>query len=128
MTARTTVKKHSMPNFELRSVLLFSALAVGMAIASHAQSVAQPSQGADTGTMAAQVVRADAVEVMAAHRNPNWELDAAFNRADTNGDGRLSHEEARHFPAIEPGFDQLDLNHDHFISRDEFMKAAGPGS
>ncbi|MEP6965943.1 MAG: EF-hand domain-containing protein [Polaromonas sp.] len=116
-----------MPNFELRSVLLFSALAMGMAIASHAQSW-QPSPGVDTGSGAARMARADTVEVMAANQISNRQLDAAFNRADTNGDGRLSREEARHFPAIEPGFDQLDLNHDHFISRDEFMKAAGPGS
>ncbi len=128
MTVRTTVKKHSMPNFELRSVLLFSALAVGMAIAAHAQSSWQPSQDGDTGAVAAQMARAHVVEVMAANGNSNHGLDAAFNRADTNGDGRLSREEARHFPAIEPGFDQLDLNHDHFISRDEFMKAASPGS
>ena len=128
MTVRTTVKKHSMLNFELRSVMLFSALAVGVAIASHAQSSWQPSHGSDTGASAAQMARADAVDVMAANRSSNRELDAAFNRADTNGDGKMSREEARHFPAIEPGFEQLDLNRDRFISRDEFMKAAGPAS
>ena len=128
MTVRTTLKKHSMPNFELRSVLLFSALAVGMVIACHAQSSWQPSEDAETDAVTVQMTRADAVEVLTANRNSNHGLDAAFDRADTNGDGRLSREEARHFPAIEPGFDQLDLNHDHFISRDEFMKAAGPAS
>lgn len=128
MTVRTTVKKHSMPNFEPRSVLLFSALAVGMAIAAHAQSSPQPPLGADTGVVSAQMTTAGAAQAIPPNRITNRELDAAFNRADVNGDGQLSHEEARHFPAIEPHFEQIDLNHDHFISRDEFMKAAGSGS
>ncbi len=126
MTMRTTVKKHSMPNFELRSVLLFSALAVGLAIASHAQGSPQPLVA--TGTASAQMTTAGAVDVIASNKIMNREVDAAFNRADSNGDGKLSREEARHFPAIEPRFDQIDGNHDNFISRDEFMKAAGSGS
>lgn len=126
MTARTTVKKHFMPNFELRSVLLFSALVVGVAIATHAQSN-PPAPTADS-MASAQMTTAGAVDVIAPNRITSREVDAAFNRADTNHDGKLSREEARHFPVIEPNFDQLDGNHDHFISRDEFMKAAGSGS
>ena len=114
-----------MLNFELRSVLLFSALAVGMVIAAHAQSSRQPSPDADKGAVAAQVVRVDAVEVVAANRVLNRVLDAAFNRADTNGDGRLSREEARIFPALSQRFDQIDTHHNDFMSREEFYKAAG---
>ena len=126
MTVRTTVKKHFMPNFELRSVLLFSALVVGVAIATHAQS--NPAAPTADSAVSAQMATAGAVDVIAPNKITSREVDAAFNRADTNHDGKLSREEARHFPAIEPRFDQLDSNHDNFISRDEFMKAAGSGS
>lgn len=126
MSLRTTVKKHSMPNFELRCVLLFSALVIGVAITAHAQG--NPQAPAAPGTASAQMATAGAVDVIAPNRITNREVDAAFNRADTNGDGKLSREEARHFPAVEPRFDQIDSNHDNFISRDEFMKAAGSGS
>ena len=54
-------------------------------------------------------------------------LEAAFTRADTNGDGRLSREEAAHFPEIAARFDELDKNHDGFLSFDEFaIGAAAP--
>jgi hypothetical protein len=126
MTVRTTVKKHFMPNFELRSVLLFSALVVGVAIATHAQS--NPPAALADSTASVQMTTAGAVDVIAPNKITMREIDAAFNRADTNHDGKLSREEVRHFPAIEPRFDQIDTNHDGFISRDEFMKAAGSGS
>ena len=47
-------------------------------------------------------------------------VEAAFNRADTNGDGRLSREEAGHLPAIALKFDDLDTNKDGFLSMEEF--------
>ena len=47
-------------------------------------------------------------------------LEAAFNRADTNGDGKLSREEAGHLPAIALRFDDLDTNKDGFLSMEEF--------
>lgn len=45
---------------------------------------------------------------------------AAFKRADTNQDGKLSKEEAARLPAIAEKFDQLDTNHDGFLSLEEF--------
>jgi hypothetical protein len=51
-------------------------------------------------------------------------LEAAFARADLNGDGRLSREEAVHLPAIEARFDELDTDHDGFLSFEEFMVGA----
>jgi Ca2+-binding EF-hand superfamily protein len=47
-------------------------------------------------------------------------VEAAFNRADANGDGKLSREEAGHLPAIALKFDDLDTNKDGFLSMEEF--------
>ena len=47
-------------------------------------------------------------------------IEAAFSRADTNGDGKLSREEAGHLPAIALKFDDLDKNKDGFLSMEEF--------
>ena len=52
----------------------------------------------------------------------NQQADAAFQRADRNGDGRLSRAEADHLPAIAARFEQLDANRDQFISREEFNR------
>jgi len=45
---------------------------------------------------------------------------AAFNRADTNGDGFVTREESAHLPAIYAQFDELDLDHDGLLSFAEF--------
>ena len=51
-------------------------------------------------------------------------MEAAFARADVNGDGKLTRAEAAHLPAIEARFDELDTNHDGFLSVDEFIIGA----
>ncbi len=48
---------------------------------------------------------------------------AAFKRADTNADGKLSKEEAGSLPAIAARFDEFDKDKDGFLSMDEFMAA-----
>ena len=53
-------------------------------------------------------------------------IEAAFARADTNGDGKLSREEAQRFPEIANRFDELDLDHDGFLSLEEFAAGATP--
>ena len=51
-------------------------------------------------------------------------MEAAFSRADVNGDGKLSRAEAVHLPAIEARFDELDTDHDGFLSIEEFIAGA----
>ena len=53
-------------------------------------------------------------------------IEAAFARADTNGDGKLSREEAQRFPEIAARFDELDADHDGFLSLIEFSVGATP--
>ena len=53
-------------------------------------------------------------------------IEAAFTRADTNGDGKLSREEAARFPEIAARFDELDKNKDGFLSLEEFAAGAMP--
>jgi hypothetical protein len=47
--------------------------------------------------------------------------EAAFKRADANGDGKLSKEEAARLPAIAAKFDELDKDKDGALSMSEFM-------
>ena len=47
-------------------------------------------------------------------------VEAAFNRADNNNDGKLSRDEAGHLPAVALKFDDLDTNKDGFLSMEEF--------
>ena len=100
-------KKHFIPNFEARSVLLVAALALVSATAATAQSTAAPMAAAPLTSASAK------------------DIDAAFAKADVNKDGKLDKKEAEMMPAIAERFTQLDANADGFVSREEFGKAAG---
>jgi|SRR4030095_11784005 hypothetical protein len=54
-------------------------------------------------------------------KDPLPAAEAAFQRADTNKDNKLSKEEAARLPAIAAKFEELDKNKDGFLSLDEFM-------
>jgi EF hand len=73
-------------------------------------------------TVAAQsAMPSAAVEPSATHRAA---IEAAFTRADTNADGKLSRDEAARMPAIAAMFDELDTNKDGFLSLEEFAVGA----
>jgi EF hand len=99
--------KHFIPNFEVRSVLLVSALVLGCAGMAQAQSTAPPMAAAPQANASSK------------------DIDAAFAKADTNKDGKIDKKEAQNMPAIAERFDQMDSNGDGFLSREEFGKAAG---
>ncbi|AYQ27695.1 MULTISPECIES: EF-hand domain-containing protein [unclassified Polaromonas] len=128
MTLHTTAKqqpKHSIPHFsgsELRSVLLVAALAVGAAGAVRAQtSPASPNSPPSKVAPAAPSANSGAVPQ---NRATTQDVEAAFNRADANKDGKLDRQEAEHFPAVAQRFEQIDTNRDTFISLAELAKAA----
>ncbi|HEY6134521.1 MAG TPA: hypothetical protein VIW70_11125 [Rubrivivax sp.] len=50
-------------------------------------------------------------------------VTAAFKRADSNGDGKLSKAEAAIFPVIAERFDTLDKDNDGFLTLGEFSAA-----
>ena len=89
-------------NFEAHSVMLIAACALGGAASLHAQT-----------TPAAPATAAPASEDAA----------AAFERADTNKDGKLSKAEAQAIPSVAQRFDQIDTDGDGTISRAEYDKA-----
>ena len=112
--------------FDARSVLLFTALALGGMAALHAQTAPasnhQPAFG--PGPAATQPAANTATQKFVI--GPSAQIDAAFAKADANHDGKLSPQEAGTLPAIGNHFKQLDSNHDGFLSREEFEKGAKP--
>jgi hypothetical protein len=90
-----------------RSILLTSALAFGLPLTALAQMTGQPQQQ----------------QQPAQPPQERMTPDGAFKRADTNGDGKLSKEEAARMPAISARFAELDKDKDGALSMAEFMAA-----
>ena len=101
-------KTHFIPNFDVRSVLLLATLTVGTALVARGQTAPTPAQTAQSSPRNSPTTQ---------------QIDAAFARADTNQDARLSRQETARFPALEARFDQIDTNQDQFVSREEFEVA-----
>ena len=51
-------------------------------------------------------------------------IERLFSRVDTNGDGRLSAEEATRLPAISARFDEIDADGDGQLNPEEFHTGA----
>jgi hypothetical protein len=124
-TTATPLSKHSIPHFELRSVLLVAALAVGVAGAVRAQSAApSPASPTSPPSKVAPAAAPGNAGAVPQNRATTQDIEAAFNRADANKDGKLDRQEAEHFPAVAQRFEQIDTNRDTFISLSELAKAA----
>ena len=78
---------------------------------------------ATVGTAVVVAAPSAAAELSAVDREA---IEAAFARGDSNGDGKLSRDEAQRFPEIAARFDELDLDHDRFLSFAEFAVGATP--
>lgn len=117
------ISKHSMPNFEISSVLLLAALVLGAAHSAQAQT--SPAAAAPGYSPPSQMAMSVTAVAIPANQAISKGVEAAFQRADTNRDGQLSREETERFPALMQRFDQVDSNGDHFLSPDEFQQAAG---
>lgn len=124
MIVQLTAKKrskHFIPNFEMHSLLLFAALAIAAATAAQAQTAAPAGPNSPSVQMASSGV----ADPIPHNKTTSKHLDAAFNRAYTNRDGKLNRQEAEHFPALAHRFEQIDTDRDSVLSRGEFNQAAG---
>ncbi|SEA02082.1 EF-hand domain-containing protein [Acidovorax soli] len=109
--------------FDARSVLLFAALSLGGTAALQAQTA--PATAPKTqGVPSLGPATSSPKPAGPAGMSPS--ATAAFDRADTNADGKLSPEEAAALPAIGNRFEQLDTDRDGSLSRAEFDKGAKP--
>ncbi len=128
---RLRLQQDFIPNFEIRSLLLIATFAVSVVGGACAQTGGRVSLD-DPVAVSAAADRGDRptdggvqTTQVNTRAGSSRSADAAFDRADTNRDGRLSREEAEHFPVLSQRFDLIDTNRDSFISREEFNQAVG---
>jgi hypothetical protein len=110
-------KIRPLARFEQHSVALFAALVMG--------STGAAAQNLQQATTLRQSAGSSAHAVHTGERTPTRPgngVDTAFTRADADGDDRLSPEEAQRFPAVTERFDEIDADHDRFLSRAEFRR------
>ena len=108
-------KKHFIPNFEARSVLLVATLAFAGIAGAQGQTIS-PIPGRDAPAATGSVP---------ANKATSNDVNAAFDRADADKDGKLSRTEAENLPAVAQRFEQIDSDRDTFVSREELMKFSG---
>lgn len=105
-------KSRTLARFEEHSLALFAALVMGgSGAAVHAR---------EHGSLVQAQLQQPAPR--AARGEAHQRIDAAFDRADANGDGKLSREEAQRLPAVAERFDEIDSNGDRLLSREEFQR------
>jgi Ca2+-binding EF-hand superfamily protein len=97
------------------SSLAIIALASLCMHSARAQTHAQSSAGTTKPTLTAGGTNLETVRYL-----------EAFERADKNGDGKLSKEEAENLPAIAQRFEQIDADKDGSISKAEYLEALKP--
>ncbi|RZJ55852.1 MAG: EF-hand domain-containing protein [Acidovorax sp.] len=100
-------------SFDTRSVMLFAALSLGGVGALHAQSTATPP---------AKKSQEAPYSYGPATGNPSVAATTAFNRADTDKDGKLTEKEAERLPAISQRFKELDVDKNGSLSAKEFER------
>lgn len=90
-----------------------------------ARRVLAVTLGALAMSAQAQTAPAAGATRPAASAGPKHEsIQRLFGRVDTNGDGRLSAEEATRLPAISARFDEIDADRDGQLDPDEFHTGA----
>jgi hypothetical protein len=114
------------------SLILFIA---GTAASAYAQTATPQAPAAQTPAAQTPAVQAPAPQATPAEpavqpttgsgtkADTTLKVDASFKRADANGDGKLSSNEAGKFPALAAKFAALDKDKDGFLSADEFSAA-----
>src|SRR5687767_4893758 len=113
------LKRRLLPNFETCSVALFASLALGGHLQARAQTAVPPSSSAPT----TQSTPAPTSATIPPNRWTREQVTQAFKRSDTDGDGRLSRQEASMWAGLSSRFDQVDANKDGSISSAEFDEA-----
>jgi hypothetical protein len=119
--------RSTLQRMPVRALLLGAALA-GSVVAVQAQTTTpSPASPMSPPSMTAPPVATPGktADAIPANKMDARDVVAAFVRADTNKDGKLSREETERYPEIASRFEQIDGNKDSFLSRDEFSKAAG---
>lgn len=123
-------KIRSIARFEERSLYLFTALVMAAAATGARAQTTPPaatySSAQFGGAAATAAVTAAAPAAGTAQWGPagaaSKSFEGAFMRADSNKDGKLSREEAMRLPAVAERFDEMDVDHDQFLSPAEFNK------